>query len=138
MPTVESAPLNVGRLTCPLCDTALDPAHPTECTRCDWVVGYRRRREAPVGTDRDLLSVVLSIVPGLGHLYKGHLPLGALFLLGGVVALVMTAVIATFTMGLGLVLLPFYWLAVMIHAYFLHDRRAPVASMTGMAAAMQG
>jgi hypothetical protein len=35
------------------------------------------------------------------------------------------SVIATFTMGLGLLLLPLYWVGVMLQVYWLEDRRAP-------------
>lgn len=128
MPTLEADTKPEAALThCPLCDTALDPVHPDECTRCDWVRGYRRQRSAPVGTERDAYSVILSVVPGLGHIYKGHLSLGALFMGGGVLAAGVVAVIATFTAGFGLLLLPLYWVAVMLHVYWLEDRRIPLA-----------
>lgn len=112
---------------CPLCDTPLDPQHPNECTRCDWVLGYRRRQVAPIGTERDAYSVILSVVPGMGHIYKGHLIPGLLFMAGGLFAIFMVSVIATFTMGFGLLLLPLYWVAVMIQVYWLEDRNAPKA-----------
>lgn len=111
--------------TCPLCDTPLDPSHPNECTRCDWVLGYRRQHAAPIGTDRDAYAAILSVVPGLGHIYKGQLIPGLLFMLGGILATFLVGVIATFTMGFGLLLLPLYWVAVMVHVYWLHDYRAP-------------
>ena len=128
MPALAEAPkAAAAHTTCPLCDTPLDPKHPNECTRCDWVLGYRRQQAAPVGTDRDAYSVILSVVPGLGHLYKGHLIPGAMFMAGGILATFMVAVIATFTMGFGLLLLPLYWVAVMMQVYWLEDFRAPKA-----------
>jgi len=128
MPAIETPTITAAApVTCPLCDTPLDPAHPAECPRCDWVLGYRRQQAAPIGTDRDAYSVVVSVVPGLGHIYKGHLIPGLLFLLGGILATFIVGVIATFTMGFGLLLLPLYWVAVMMHVYWLDDRRAPGA-----------
>src|SRR5690349_15973038 len=50
---------------CPLCGTHLDPAHPTECPRCDWTQGYRREREKPIGNARDIAAVLLTVIPGL-------------------------------------------------------------------------
>ncbi len=122
-PTVLREPLTV----CPLCDTPLDPNHPTECSRCDWVLGYRRHQATPIGTERDAYSVILSVVPGLGHIYKGHLMPGLLFMAGWLLAIFVVSVIATFTMGFGLLLLPLYWVGVMMHVYWLEDLNAPQA-----------
>ncbi len=128
MPAIEAASKTAAEYTtCPLCDTPLDPIHPNECPRCDWELGYRRRHTAPIGTDRDAYSAILSVVPGLGHIYKGHLLPGLMFMAGGVLATIMVGVIATFTMGFGLLLLPLYWVGVMMQVYWLEDHRAPKA-----------
>ena len=76
-----------------------------------------------MGTERDQYSLVLSVIPGLGHVYKGHPVMGALFMAGGLLALFMVGLIATFTMGFGLLLLPLYWVGVMMHVFWLEDRR---------------
>lgn len=128
MPAIEApAKATAAYTKCPLCDTPLDPKNPNECSRCDWVLGYRRQHAAPIGTDRDAYSAILSVVPGLGHIYKGHLIPGLLFMAGGVLATAIVGVIATFTMGFGLLLLPMYWVAVMVQVYWLEDHRAPKA-----------
>lgn len=126
MPAIEApSPVTAAYTTCPLCETPLNAANPNECPRCDWVLGYRRQHAAPIGTDRDAYAAILSVVPGLGHIYKGHLFPGLLFMAGGLFATLIVAVIATFTMGFGLLLLPLYWVGVMVHVYWLADYRAP-------------
>ena len=125
MPTTDpTAPLSETR-TCPLCGATLDAARPDECPRCDWIPGTpesAEEEEARVGTPRDLAAMIMSLVPGLGHFYKGHKILAALLFAGGVIALGICSVIATATMGLGLLLIPLYWVGVMIHVYWLEDR----------------
>ena len=65
----------------------------------------------------------MSVVPGLGHLYKGQLTLGIMFLVGTIVAVIFCSLVATFTMGFGLLLLPLYWIWVMTQAYWVPDLR---------------
>jgi len=126
MPAIEApAMVTAAYSTCPLCDAPLNSANPNECPRCDWVLGYRRQHSAPIGTDRDAYAAILSVVPGLGHIYKGHLIPGLLFMAGGIFAIFIVGVIATFTMGFGLLLLPLYWVAIMVQVYWIEDRRAP-------------
>ena len=103
---------------CPLCGTTL-PENAEACTRCDWVQGYRRRQSA--GTTRDIIAVALSLVPGAGHIYKGHKMAGFGFMAGTVCAVFAICVTATFTAGFGLLLLPFYWLWVMTLAFWAED-----------------
>jgi hypothetical protein len=73
--------------------------------------------------DEDVIAAILSIIPGLGHLYKGwiHEGLGCLlvgfpifFFIGGILGLA--------TLGLGLLLPLFYIAGVAWHAYSI-DRR---------------
>jgi hypothetical protein len=73
---------------------------------------------------QDLVALLMSVVPGLGHLYKGHLVTGILFLVGTVVAVLLCSLFATFTMGFGLLLLPLYWIWVMTEAYWIANLRA--------------
>ena len=121
---IDADPSTTGTRTCPLCDTPLDPQNPGHCSHCDWTVGYRRRQGAPLGSERDTAAVILSLIPGLGHLYKGHYLSGALFMAGGLVAFLAVGLIATFTMGLGVLLLPLYWVGVMLQVYWLEDRHS--------------
>lgn len=125
MPTTDADSNVADAPKCPLCDTPLDPAHPNECPKCDWVLGYRRRQSAPVGTPRDTAALLLSIVPGLGHMYKGHTLIGALLMLGGAFAVFACGLIATATMGFGLLLIPLYWAGVMMQVYWIEDRGVP-------------
>jgi hypothetical protein len=64
----------------------------------------------------------LSVVPGLGHLYKGYRGLAVLALGGAMLAAFAAFVAATATMGLALIFIPIYWGAVAVHAYWLDDR----------------
>jgi hypothetical protein len=124
MPTITANPTVTATHTCPLCDTPLDAANPNECTRCDWVVGYRRHQQAPAHT-RDVIAVFLSVIPGLGHIYKGHRLTGSLYLLGSIFAMIAILVAATFTAGWALLLAPFYWAGVMLQVYWLEDKVVP-------------
>lgn len=110
----------VSTENCPLCDAPLPPGA-NECNRCDWVRGYLSRPDAGNIEARDMVAACLSIIPGAGHLYKGHTVTGWLFLGGSVLALFACGVIATFTMGLGLLLLPLYWIWVIFQAYWIED-----------------
>jgi hypothetical protein len=127
MPTTEAKPSATSLRTCPLCDAALDEKNPTECPKCDWHVGYGLRAEESPGNVRDIASVVMSVIPGLGHIYKGHRLTGALYMLGAVFALFAALVASTATAGFGLLLLPLYWAGVMLQVYWLEDRVAAQA-----------
>ncbi|MEQ1860991.1 MAG: hypothetical protein ABMA13_13735 [Chthoniobacteraceae bacterium] len=107
--------------TCPWCDTPLDAKNPTECNRCDWIDVDLSENAPRVATERDTYATVLSVVPGLGHIYKGHTRLGGLFMVGGFFAILGSFIAATATMGFGLLFIPWYWVGVMLHAYWLED-----------------
>jgi hypothetical protein len=128
MPTVDADSMVTETRTCPLCDSPLDQANPNECPRCDWTIGYRRRRSEPIGTQRDTAAMLMSLLPGAGHIYKGHTLTGVLLMVGAAFAALAVGVIATATMGFGLLLLPLYWAGVMMQVYWLEDRRAPLNS----------
>ena len=121
MPTIETKPSVTQLAACPLCDTPLEASNPTECPKCDWHVGYEHDPES-LGTVRDVAAVVMSVIPGLGHIYKGHRLSGALYMLGAVFAIFAAAVASTATAGFGLLLLPLYWAGVMLQVYWLEDR----------------
>ena len=120
MPTTEANSPQTEALTCPLCNAPLDPANPNACTKCDWVADTDQR--SPNASFRDRVAVFLSVIPGLGHIYKGHRLLGALLMLGSGFALFACVVAATASAGWGLLLLPLYWAGVMMHVYWLDDR----------------
>jgi hypothetical protein len=109
-------------LTCPLCHAPLDPEQPNECTKCDWVAKPAPHTTARHGTFRDRAAVALSIVPGLGHIYKGYKMTGAIYMVGAVFAALACSVAATFTAGFGMLLLPVYWVAIMMQVYWLEDK----------------
>jgi len=78
------------------------------------------------GQASDMVAVMLSIVPGLGHIYKGYRLIGLLLIfLGTPIALGLALLIATGTAGFGFFLLPIYWLAVMINVWAIPDRISP-------------
>ncbi len=122
-PTSEPA-VAAHTMNCPLCGHVL-PKDAESCDRCDWV----RTPDADTaeGKASDLVAVMLSVVPGLGHVYKGYKLLGLLFVTGAFAAILLGALAATATAGFGLALIPIYWFAVMFHVYGIEDR---VASTT--------
>jgi hypothetical protein len=98
---------------CPLCGEPL-PADAKECTKCDWVPGYRRAqmstRKPP--NPHDILAAVLSLaLPGAGHYFKGYH--GAAWMIFAF----------AFTMFFGWFLVPTYWAAVAADAYLRKDLR---------------
>jgi hypothetical protein len=120
MSTTETAP-KTEIAHCPLCDSPLLES-PDECSKCDWVKGYRHRSNgtSPV----DLTACLLSIVPGAGHYYKGHKVMACYYGAGAMLAIFWCSLAATATMGLGLLMLPLYWAWVMTHAYWIEDMQA--------------
>ena len=78
------------------------------------------------------MAVLLSVVPGLGHIYKGHKLVGLLILFVGTpMAMGVAALTFTFTAGFGGLLLPLWWFGVMFHVYGIDDRIGPVAEDEG-------
>lgn len=122
-PTSESAAA-ADTMNCPLCGHVL-PKDAQSCDRCDWV--RAPDTETAEGKASDLVAVMLSVIPGLGHVYKGYKLLGLLFVIGAFGAILLGALAATATAGFGLLLIPIYWFAVMFHVYGVEDR---VASAT--------
>jgi hypothetical protein len=120
-PSVETTTETSDTMKCPLCGHTL-PRDAERCDRCDWV---RSEVETAEGKASDAVAVMLSVVPGLGHVYKGYRVLGLLFVLGAGMAIMLGALAATATAGFGLALIPIYWFAVMFHVYAIPDRVAP-------------
>ena len=118
MPTTEANPPQTSAPTvCPLCSAPLDPANPNECPKCEWVA----TTEEPSGTFRDRVAVCLSVIPGLGHIYKGHRLLGVLLMIGSVFAIGVALLAGTASAGWGSLLFPIYWIGVMLHVFWLDD-----------------
>jgi hypothetical protein len=114
--------------SCPLCGQTL-PKDAESCDRCDWV--RTTNAETAEGQASDLVAVLLSVIPGLGHVYKGYKLLGLLFVIGAFGAILLGALAATATAGFGLALIPIYWFAVMFHVYSIEDRVVPAIKDEG-------
>ena len=90
------------------------------------------RLETAEGKASDAIAVLLSVLPGLGHIYKGHKFMGMLLIFAGTpMAVGLALLVATGTAGFGVGLLPVYWLAVMAHVYAIQDRIAPATNDEG-------
>ncbi|MGI8820208.1 MAG: hypothetical protein ACR2ID_04980 [Chthoniobacterales bacterium] len=95
-------------------------------------IAAQGKLETAEGKASDAVAVLLSVLPGLGHIYKGHKVLGALLILVGTpMAVALALLTATGTAGFGILLLPIYWIAVMVHVYAIQDRVLPGISDQG-------
>ncbi|HKP03363.1 MAG TPA: hypothetical protein VJU77_08400 [Chthoniobacterales bacterium] len=124
---VSEPPVSSDTMVCPLCGHIL-PKDAEACDRCDWV---RSEHETAEGKASDAVAVMLSVIPGLGHVYKGYKVLGLLFFVGAIGALLAGALAATATAGFGLGLIPLYWFGVMFHVYGVKDQVAPTTKDEG-------
>jgi hypothetical protein len=109
-------------LPCPYCGSPL-PKNAERCNKCDWVRGVPA--QTAEGKASDAVAVILSIIPGLGHVYKGHKLAGFFWMLGAIPVGVFVLLAAFASAGWGLGLFFFYLAAVMLHAYGVEDRIAP-------------
>lgn len=121
MPTIEANPPLTAVAHCPLCNAPLDPQHPDACTKCDWVAPDHAEHSAGGGI-RDKIAVCLSIVPGLGHIYKGYKTTGVLYFIGSIFAFAFCALAGAASAGWGLLLMPLYWVGIMMQVYWLDDK----------------
>lgn len=72
---------------------------------------------------RNRIAAIQSVIPGLGHIYKGHYWLGAIILLLSPLILWTGLILGWATFGFGL-FLPFAFIAFIAYqAYHLEDRR---------------
>ena len=111
-------------MPCPYCGVLL-PENARACTNCDWTREATNPAEPKAS---DAMAILLSIIPGLGHIYKGHRVTGALLmLLITPVAIAFSFLAAIASAGFGIGMLVFYWLAVMLHAWAIEDRIMPTA-----------
>ena len=122
-PAAEStSAVEGGTIQCPQCGTTL-PTNAEHCTKCDWT--RLGKPETAEGQASDAVAVMLSVVPGLGHIYKGHKFAGLALILATPMAVGVALLAATGTAGFGLGLLPLYWFGVMFHVYGVEDRIVP-------------
>jgi hypothetical protein len=78
------------------------------------------------------MAILLSIVPGLGHIYKGHRVMGAVLLFLVTPIAVAFGLLAAFaSAGFGIGMLVFYWIGVMIHVWGIEDRVLPTQADEG-------
>ncbi|MEO5721771.1 MAG: hypothetical protein ABIR71_09905 [Chthoniobacterales bacterium] len=127
-PSTETNVLAAGTMPCPLCGQTLT-ADAASCTHCDW---KRESKETAEGQASDAVAVLLSLLPGLGHIYKGHRLLGLLLMFVGTpMAMGGALLLATGTAGFGILILPVYWLGVMVHVYAVQDRIQPAGNDEG-------
>ena len=111
-----------GTIACPYCGTIL-PENAEACTNCDWTREATKPAEPKAS---DAMAILLSIVPGLGHIYKGHRVMGSVLLFLITPVAVAFGFLAAFaSAGFGIGILIFYWLGVMIHAWAAEDRVLP-------------
>lgn len=107
-------------MRCPLCHTEL-PEGATSCSRCDWV----QQPNLPPSRRNDWIAAGLSVVvPGLGHLYKGHLLTGVLVLcIIGPLYLLCALLLVSATYGASLFLALLFLGVTAIRAFRLKDVR---------------
>ena len=109
------------KMPCPYCGHLL-PKDAERCDRCDWTRGATETAE---GKASDAIAVIFSIIPGLGHIYKGHKLAGFLWMFGAIPVGIFVLLAAFASAGWGLGLFFFYLFAVMLHAYAVDDRVVP-------------
>lgn len=69
-------------------------------------------------SSRNVRAALLSIIPGMGHVSKGHTQLGLLLMFAGATfTLAFALLLAAGTLGLSLLFIPIYWLFVAAHAF---------------------
>ena len=73
--------------------------------------------------DRNKIAIVLSVIPGLGHLYKHHSLAGfGILTLGNILVGFIAGLMAFGTLGISLLVVPAVWLAsVATSAYMASD-----------------
>lgn len=93
--------------------------------------------------DRNKIALLLSVVPGLGHIFKRHYFTGAALLIGGNLLMVFCALwLFIATAGLSMIVVPlFYYVVVAASAYRAPDwygKSAALAPWRGRSPAERG
>src|SRR5258708_32626478 len=120
-PTASAEPSVGDKMPCPYCGHPL-PKDAQHCDRCDWARGATETAE---GKASDAIAVIFSIIPGLGHIYKGHKLAGFLWMFGAIPVGIFVLLAAFASAGWGLGFFFFYLFAVMLLAYAVDDRIVP-------------
>jgi ribosomal protein L40E len=120
-PAARPEPRMDDKMACPYCGHLL-PKDAQRCDKCDWTRGKAQPADA---TASDAMAVILSIIPGLGHIYKGHKLAGFLWMIGAIPVGIFVLLAAFASAGWGLGLFFFYLGAVMLTAYGVEDRIVP-------------
>jgi hypothetical protein len=69
--------------------------------------------------DRNKVAVVLSVVPGLGHLYKHHYLAGfGILTIGNIVMLFIAGLMSLGTLGVSLIAVPAVWFAAIAYSAY--------------------
>jgi hypothetical protein len=72
----------------------------------------------------DEIAALLSVIPGLGHIYKGHYEVGLLWMFLGMPFAVFVGIILSLaTAGIGMLFPIFCWVGLAWDAYNEKDRR---------------
>src|ERR1041384_6110204 len=121
----DAAPVSPpGTMPCPYCGVLL-PENARACTNCDWTREATNPAEPKAS---DAMAILLSIIPGLGHIYKGHRLTGSLILFLITPTAIAFAIIAAMaSAGWGILMLIPYWGAVMLHVWAIDDRVTPTS-----------
>jgi hypothetical protein len=120
-PSIQS-PIGLSdKMACPYCGHLLTK-DAQKCDRCDWT---RQETQTAEGKASDAMAVILSIVPGLGHIYKGHKLAGFLWMFGAIPAGILVLIAAFASAGFGAALFFLYLIACMIHVWGIEDRIVP-------------
>jgi hypothetical protein len=120
-PTTPATWGEVDKVPCPYCGHLL-PKDAQSCDHCDWT---RSATETVEGKASDAMAVILSIIPGLGHIYKGHKLAGFLWMLGAIPAGIFVLIAAFASAGFGAALFFLYLIACMVHVWGIEDRVVP-------------
>ena len=128
-PQSEATAGTTGTMVCPGCGQSL-PADAQSCDRCHWT-REEGRLETAEGKASDAVAVLLSIIPGLGHIYKGHKLAGLLWMAGAIPAGIFVFLAAIASAGFGAGLFFLYLIAVMIHVWGIEDRVVPTKEDEG-------
>jgi hypothetical protein len=115
--------VSADTMSCPYCGRLL-PKDAQKCDQCDWT---RSETHSAEGKASDAMAVILSIIPGLGHIYKGHKLAGFLWMAGAVPAGALVLIAAFASAGFGVGLFFFYLIACMIHVWGIEDWVVPKA-----------
>jgi TM2 domain-containing membrane protein YozV len=118
----EPQPFSADMMQCPYCGTML-PSNAEACRNCDWTREATKPAEPKAS---DAMAILLSIIPGLGHIYKGHRIMGAIILFLITPTAIAFAILASIaSAGWGILMLIPYWGAVMLHVWAIEDRVTP-------------